>query len=120
MFYDKNKIVMGLTVRGKYADRFWFSLFHEIGHIVLGHIGQRDGTSLKDEEDANVFARDILIDKSSFDLFAKHRDFTKSAIIDFSESIGIDPGIVVGRLQKEGLIDYSWHKDLMTKYEISV
>lgn len=119
-FYDKNKIVMGLTVRGKYADRFWFSLFHEIGHIVLGHIGQRDGTSLKDEEDANVFARDILIDKSSFDLFAKHRDFTKSAIIDFSESIGIDPGIVVGRLQKEGLIDYSWHKDLMTKYEISV
>ena len=28
-FYDGNKIVVGLTVRGKDADKFWFSLFHE-------------------------------------------------------------------------------------------
>lgn len=37
-FYDGNKIVVGLTVRGKDADKFWFSLFHELGHILLGHI----------------------------------------------------------------------------------
>ena len=34
-FYDGNKIVVGLTVRGKDADKFWFSLFHELGHIYL-------------------------------------------------------------------------------------
>lgn len=40
-FYDEKKIVIGLTVRGKDADKFWFSLFHEIGHIFLGHINQQ-------------------------------------------------------------------------------
>ena len=42
-FMDGRKIVVGLTVRGKDADKFWFSLFHEIGHIILGHIGQLNG-----------------------------------------------------------------------------
>ena len=47
-FYDGNKIVIGLTVRGKDADKFWFSLFHEIGHILKGHINQLEGTSEQD------------------------------------------------------------------------
>ena len=44
-FMDGNKIVVGLTVRGKYADKFWFSLFHELAHIVLGHVRRSNGTS---------------------------------------------------------------------------
>lgn len=39
-FIDGNKIVVGLTARGKDADKFWFSLFHELGHIILGHVGK--------------------------------------------------------------------------------
>lgn len=56
-FYDKNKIVVGLTVRGKDADKFWFSLFHELGHILLGHINQPNITTEKDEADADNFAK---------------------------------------------------------------
>lgn len=37
-FYDGNHIVMGLTLRGSYADIFWFSFFHELCHIIRGHI----------------------------------------------------------------------------------
>ena len=48
-FMDGRKIVVGLTARGKDADKFWFSLFHEIAHIVLGHIGQPNGTCEEDE-----------------------------------------------------------------------
>ena len=51
-FIDGNKIVVGLTTRGKDADKFWFSLFHELAHIVLGHIGQMNGTSEDDEQAA--------------------------------------------------------------------
>ena len=40
-FYDNKKIVLGITLRGKYADKFWFSLFHEIAHILSNHI-QKD------------------------------------------------------------------------------
>ena len=118
-FYDKNKIVMGLTVRGKYADRFWFSFFHEIGHIILGHIGQVSGTTQEDEDAADAFARDTLIDPESFRSFIKRKDITRESILQFADAIYIDPGIVVGRLQKEGLVEYSWYKDLMPRYEIT-
>ena len=57
-FMDGNKIVVGLTARGKDADKFWFSLFHELAHIILGHIGQSDGTTEEDENDADAWSRD--------------------------------------------------------------
>lgn len=56
-FMDGNKIVVGLTARGKDADKFWFSLFHELAHIILGHTGQMDGTTDQDEKDADIWAR---------------------------------------------------------------
>lgn len=118
-FYDMNKIVIGLTVRGKDADKFWFSLFHEIGHILLGHLNLVDGTTEEDETAADLFAKDTLIPSDVFESFTRHRTFTKETIITFASSVGIDPGIVVGRLQKEGYIDFSWYNDLKTKYQIT-
>jgi HTH-type transcriptional regulator/antitoxin HigA len=118
-FYDKNKIVIGLTVRGKDADRFWFSFFHELAHIILGHIGNVEGTTEEDEEAANAFARDTLIPKSEYDGFVSNNYFSKESMMFFANKIGIDVGIVVGRLQKDGVIQYNWHNDLKTKYEIA-
>lgn len=117
-FYDGNKIVVGLTVRGKDADRFWFSLFHELGHIILGHIGKINGTSDENERDADEFAKEILIPSDLFYDFAGEKDFSKEKMIKFASNIGIDVGILVGRLQKEGYIPYNWHNDLKIKYEI--
>ena len=117
-FYSGDKIVIGLTLRGRDADRFWFSLFHEIGHIVLGHIGQPEGTSKEDESAADEFARNILINNDKFDEFVNERDFSRDAILKFSKNIDIAPGIVVGRLQKERYIDYSWYHDLKEQYTL--
>lgn len=117
-FLDKDKIVIGLTVRGKDADKFWFSLFHEFGHIVYGHIYQENGTSEADEELANVFAKDILIPEEDFDKLVDGKCYDERTIKKFADLIGIDPGIVVGRLQKEKIIEYSWHNNLKTKYLI--
>lgn len=117
-FYDGKKIVIGLTVRGKDADRFWFSLFHELAHVLYGHIGKADITEA-DEASADAFAREILIPEESYMEFVSGQDFSKSAVIDFAKEMGIDTGIVVGRLQKEGLIPYSWYNDLKTKYVLS-
>lgn len=44
-FIDGNKIVVGLTAKGNDADKFWFSLFHELAHIIHGHIGLSGGTT---------------------------------------------------------------------------
>lgn len=119
-FYDKNKIVIGLTVRGKDADKFWFSLFHELGHIVLGHLNQEDGVCDADEAAADGFAKERLIPQVAFDRFTKRGNFSRDALLAFSRAIEIDPGIVVGRLQKEGYIKFSWNNDLKTKYMLSM
>lgn len=118
-FYDGKKIVVGLTVRGKDADKFWFSLFHELAHILYGHIGLADGTSEQDEQTADTFARDTLIPQNEFKDFIENEDFSKDAIVQFADHTGIDSGIVVGRLQKEGLIPYNRYNNLKIKYELS-
>lgn len=115
---DGNKIVMGLTVRGKYADKFWFSLFHEIGHILNGHLNQPQGTSKEDEDAADQFAKDILIPEQEFQMIVSKGDFSRNALLQYAVEFGIDVGILVGRLQKEELIGYTDLNDLRSKYEL--
>lgn len=117
-FRDGRRIVVGITVRGKDADKFWFSLFHEIGHIVSGHVGNAEGTTEEEEVAADVFARDALIPPQQYAAFIAQGNFGKSAILQFADNIGIDAGIVVGRLQKDRYIPYSRHNEWKTKYEI--
>ena len=119
-FIDGNKIVVGLTTRGKDADKFWFSLFHELAHIILGHIGQMNGTSEDDEQAANSWSRDTLIPGNDFSEFVDRKSFSASSIRAFAEKQGIAPGIVVGRLQKEGCIKHSALNELKDHYEIVV
>lgn len=118
-FLDGKKVVVGLTIRGKDADRFWFSLFHELAHVLYGHIAYSNGTTENDETEADAFARDTLINYASFSRFVSQNDFSEEAIIRFSKLVGIASGIVVGRLQKEGYIKYNWHNNLKVKFEIA-
>ena len=118
-FVDNNKIVIGLTVRGKDADKFWFSLFHEIGHILLGHLNQYSEIDDAAEKEADRFARDLLIPQDAFDSFVAQHNFSQETITCFASAAGIAPGIVVGRLQKEGYLNFSWCNNLKVKYEIT-
>lgn len=118
-FYDRNKIILGLTVRGKDVDRFWFSLFHELGHIVLGHIGNAEGTSHEDEDEADAYSENILIPKADFAIFVNSNNINEATIIDFAKKEQIDAGIVLGRLQKYGYVNYGWYENLKRKYVIA-
>lgn len=118
-FYDGGKIVMGLTVRGAYADRFWFSLFHELGHIHYGQIGKDDALTSEDEEKADLFARDRLISLVDYQTFVQNGDFSSRALSSAADHMGIDVGILVERLQKENIIPYSKGNQLKKKYSLS-
>ena len=60
-FLDDNKIVMGLyECRGDRRE-FWFNLFHEIAHVIYGHIEKHDGISKEDEKHAEEYARSMSI-----------------------------------------------------------
>lgn len=118
-FMDKNKIVIGLTVRGKDADKFWFSLFHELAHVLKGHIFNSREVTEDEEHDANVFAQEILIPSQELYMFAEQREFSVLTLKEFAQKEGVDVGILVGRLQKEGYLPYSRFNDLKRKYATS-
>ena len=116
-----------LSLYGKQNDRFWFSFFHEAAHILL-HSQQKksvflddpskSGSSSKEEQEANAWARDFLItphQAQSLSDVAK----TKLAVCEFARSVGIHPGIVVGRMQHDGLLDVRWLNDLKVSFTFS-
>ena len=119
-FLDGNKIVVGLTARGKDADKFWFSLFHELAHIVLGHIGKINGTTEQDEKDADNWSGDTLINPAEFAAFRRGRDYSERIVLAFAREQQIAPGIVVGRMQRERMIKYSMLNNLKVQYEIAL
>jgi HTH-type transcriptional regulator/antitoxin HigA len=113
-FFDGDKIVLGVTIRGKDADKFWFSLFHEIGHILKGHIGKPEAAY--NEETANKFAADMLIQPDQYASFVSHGDFSRKKVRAFAQMSDIDCGIVVGRLQNDKIIEHNQLNDLKIKY----
>ncbi|MEB2296504.1 MAG: HigA family addiction module antitoxin [Ignavibacteria bacterium] len=120
---NKEKAILMTTIRGKWADIFWFSLFHELGHILL-HSKQEvfiesdtvDYVAKDLEVEADKFATDNLIPRKEYERFVSEESFTKSDIRTFANKIQIHSGIVVGRLQHDGKIPYSQQNDLREKY----
>ncbi len=129
----KDKVILALNDRRKYADTFWFALFHELGHVLQQRIKallvsekNKEELELNDrirelEIDADNFSRNVLIPESAYMKFIeKNRDkFTAEAIRKFAADINILPGIVVGRLQQDNYLTYQTSlNSLKVKYVI--
>lgn len=106
-----DKAIIQLSLRYKTDDQLWFSFFHEAGHILLH--GKRDAflegydeKSAKERE-ADAFAAESLIPATRLKAFAARRRFSRTAVVTFASSIGVAPGIVVGRLQHDGHLGYA-------------
>lgn len=125
---DKEKVILALNDRRKYADTFWFTLFHEIGHVFQQKIAmliinsdfkEMVDTNKKLEDDANEFAQNYLIPLDLYSIFVSNNDFSLKSILHFAKEIDIHPGIIVGRLQREEIIGYnSGLNALKEKYTI--
>lgn len=118
---DDEKILLCVTLRQAFADIFWFTLFHEIGHIINGDVKNClcDFVFQKDEneERADRFASDVLISKKAIEKFLNQSNINTDTIKLFAAQEGVPPFIVVGRLQKEEKIDYSMYADLKIRYK---
>ena len=113
---------MVLTIRGAFADIFWFSLFHEIGHIVNGDIGKNlkfldDGSDYDKELAADLFASNMLLSPESYKMFIQREDFSIEAILKYAKSQNVMPYIVIGRLQKEKYLDYRIFSNYKLRYK---
>ena len=117
-FTENCKIVVGVTQRGKMADVFWFSLFHEIGHVLNGDIfSPEERDDEESERAADLFAQNVLIPEESYRGFTSNKNFNREQIVGFADSVGIAPFIVLGRLQKENHVQYNQYRDLKMQYE---
>ena len=115
---------MVLTIRGAYADIFWFSLFHEIGHIVNGDISKVgvyidtiEGNDEAKENAADMFARDALLNATDYKLFVARGDYSIGAIESFARTQRVAPYVIIGRLQKEERISYAMYNDYKLRYK---
>ncbi|MEI7870102.1 MAG: HigA family addiction module antitoxin [Candidatus Methylumidiphilus sp.] len=115
-FFLGKKAVLVMSIRGAWADVFWFSLFHEIGHILLHSKRQRfvendaiDPALQKQENEADAFAREILIPSKHWQAFVRKGEFSPQSIQGFADEIGIAPGIVTGFLRHHEHLPMSNH-----------
>lgn len=118
---DDGTIVMCLTIRGKFADQFWFSLFHEIAHIINGDYDncKIDFLEVKDEIEkvADSWAAEILIPQKDYDMFISNGNFDLESIRRFSKEQRIKPYILIGRLQKDRHLAYNQYSQEKVRYE---
>lgn len=122
------KVMVEMSFRGKWADIFWFSLFHELGHVLLQHskketfIGveyQHRGNFSEEEQEADLFAKEELIPEREFWKFKKHALFSPDSVRQFANQLSIHPGIVAGRLEFEELVPHGQLNELRHQYELA-
>ncbi|MFZ2447499.1 MAG: helix-turn-helix domain-containing protein [Syntrophobacteraceae bacterium] len=110
------KAMIQLSLLYKRNDQFWFSFFHEAAHILLHGKrdifinNQEDSQDVKENE-ANSFAANFLIPALSYRALIKDGAPSRETVSRFASELGIAPGIVVGRLQREQIIPYSFYHD---------
>ena len=115
------KALIQLNLRYKWQDIFWFTLFHEICHVIK-HGSQKiiiDGIDNNGplEDEANQWAADFLVPADAWSEFRTSTPFTTSNVTSFARHAGISPAIVVGRLQRERRLKYSELTDLKGRFE---
>lgn len=118
---DGHKAIIQLNLKGKRSDSLWFTLFHEIAHILMHdskdfHLTMDDDKILEDE--ADELACSLLIPHEDFFRFKRRGNFSIGEIIKFSQEVNIHPSIVIGRLQHEGVIGWNMYNDYKIKVDI--
>ena len=119
-----DKAMIALSLRHKSDDHLWFTFFHEAGHIVKHgkkdvYIDEKYGAKTKQEQEANRFAAITLVPENEYQEFiASYPRPTRRYVNNFARSIGIAPGIVVGRLQHDKVISFSWLNNLKVRFQL--
>lgn len=107
------KPIIQMSIYKLRLDILLFSLFHEIGHILLHDIDKQDFISLEKTQknttdiEADDFATETLLKNHIFNEFAAKRNFSLPAINKFSKQVLVHPSIVMGRLEHEKKVSYN-------------
>lgn len=103
-----------MSGRYKRYDTFWFTFFHEIGHILLH--GKKDifleniemeDIEMEKEQQADAFASNILLPKEQEEAIISAGNFSDRAIQQLALHYATHPAIIVGRLHYRNVLPYN-------------
>lgn len=112
-FMDDENPVIVYTGRYKRLDNFWFTLAHEIAHVLLhlkGDVCFVDDDSHSNneaEKEANELAQAMLKHGVIIKYFRNHEGYlTKGKLALASKVLGIHSSIIAGSLAHDGIVSY--------------
>jgi HTH-type transcriptional regulator/antitoxin HigA len=118
-----------MSLRYDRIDHFWFTLCHELSHVLhgdyevypdsdlVGENFQSTADKPEVEQRADREAAELLIPSQTIEDFI-HRIrplFSKARIIQFANLIRVHPGIIIGQLQRRGEIPYSHSREMLIR-----
>ena len=113
---NENAVIVAVNDYGKYTNRIWFTIFHELGHAIKNNkkyisISLYENNIIdEDELFADNFASNSLINLDQYTLFINNKDFSLDAISEFARQQQINKDIVIGRMEKDNFIPYGKYK----------
>jgi HTH-type transcriptional regulator/antitoxin HigA len=122
-----SKALIQLSIRYRWEDIFWFTFFHEAGHVLLHkkkevfvepakkpEADSTDPKLLELESEADRFAGRMLIPQR---FESRLPTMHINEVSSFADHLGVAPAIIVGRLQHEGHIPYSQGNGLRRRFK---
>lgn len=122
-FWDDANPVIVITARLNWCDSFWFTLAHEIGHVLL-HLRDHDDFFIDEgvdgvgarESEANDFARNVLCHESVLAFFGPRQPrISRSLVERYAQDMNISPSLIVGCLHHDGVVPHGNLNALRTK-----
>lgn len=102
--------VIGLTLRRDALDNFWFTLMHEVAHVILhyrtglasGFFDDVEHAEVDEfEQEANKFASDLLVTEELWARSPARIAKTSTPIENLAKQLNIAPAIIYGRIRFE-------------------
>ena len=121
-----NTPLIQLTARYKKNDNFWFTFFHELGHIILH--GKKfislenvdfESADPEKEEEAHQFAIELTFTKEQELEVLQNISMSEQDIIDYAKKFNTHPAMIIGRLQHDGYIHYSVGRQFMEPIDLN-
>lgn len=117
--------VIALSLRFPRLDYFWFTLLHELAHIVLHKDKLKEPLFFDveaDEKDraekaANRLAKDSLVDRDSWRSCEPKYDTSERAVRNYAAQEGVHSSIVAGLLRRESG-NYTRYSKIINEHDV--
>lgn len=118
--------VIAMSLRFPRLDYFWFTLLHELAHLVL-HVDQLKDPVFFDvevseekdrlEKTANRLAKDSMVDRESWLSCAPKYDPSDEAVRIYAAQQQVHPCLIAGLLRKE-LGNYTRYSSIINEHDV--